>query len=93
MQQVLVQIQLAGDIDDTPIPIDHQVRSLNPVLRRKRTPTTRHQNILPGDHRPAISDVHYFWGTSDQATTPPNERRRQANDEKEGESASGAHAY
>jgi hypothetical protein len=23
MQQILVQIQLTGDIDDTPIPIDH----------------------------------------------------------------------
>jgi hypothetical protein len=28
-----MQIQLAGDIGNTPIPIDHQVRSLAPVLR------------------------------------------------------------
>jgi len=41
------------------------MRGLHPILRGKRTPTTRHTNILPGDHRPAISDVHYFWGTSE----------------------------
>ncbi|WP_443677766.1 ATP-binding protein, partial [Mycobacterium intermedium] len=40
------------------------MRRLNPVLRRKRPPRSWHTNILPGDHRPAISDVHQFWGTS-----------------------------
>jgi hypothetical protein len=45
------------------------VRGFYPILRGKRTPRTRHTNILPGDHRPAISDVHYFWGTSDSGDT------------------------
>jgi len=36
----------------------------DPVLRGIRTPRSWHSNILPGDHRPAISDVHRSWGTS-----------------------------
>lgn len=35
MQQVLVQIQLPGHISNPPIPVDHQMRRLNPVLRAK----------------------------------------------------------
>jgi hypothetical protein len=28
-------------------------------------------HILPGDHRPAISDVHYFWGTPQAPAASP----------------------
>lgn len=52
-------------------PLMDQVRGFNPVLRGKRTPTTRYTNILPGDRRPAIADVHYFWGTSNHGSLPP----------------------
>src|SRR5271167_3790677 len=48
MQQVLMQIQLTGHFGNTPIPVDHQMRGLDPVLRGKQTPKTRHKNILPG---------------------------------------------
>ncbi len=61
MQQVLMQIQLTSNLGDTPIPVDHPMRRLDPVLRGKGTPRTEHPSR---DHGPAISDVHYFWETS-----------------------------
>src|SRR5262245_5649610 len=48
MQQILMKIQLTSNLGNTPIPVDHTMRRLNPVLRGKRTPRTRHRNILPG---------------------------------------------
>src|SRR5690349_10990591 len=42
MQQVLVQIQLKGNLGHRPIPVDDPMRGLHPILRGKRTPTTRH---------------------------------------------------
>jgi hypothetical protein len=42
------QVEFASNLGDTPIPVDHPMRRLDPVLRAKRTPRTRHRNILPG---------------------------------------------
>ena len=43
-----MQIQLTSNLGNPPIPVDHTMRRLDPVLRGKRTPRTRHRNILPG---------------------------------------------
>src|SRR5258705_10705304 len=50
--QVLMQIQLTGDISNTPIPIDHQVRSLDPVFgeNERRRPGIR-TSFQGGDQR------------------------------------------
>src|SRR5258708_16490856 len=52
MQQVLMKIELASNLRNTPNPLDHAMRCLDPLLRTKRTPRMRHRNILPGTEVP-----------------------------------------
>jgi hypothetical protein len=51
----------------TPIPVDHAMRGLDPVLRTKRTPRMRHRNILPGTKVP-LSRMSTTSGEPHQAT-------------------------
>jgi hypothetical protein len=60
VQQVLMKIQLTGNLSDATMRVDHPMRGLDPVLRGKRSPRSWHDDILPGHPRPAISDVHHF---------------------------------
>jgi hypothetical protein len=41
MQRVLMQIQLTGNLGNTPIPVDHTMRCLDRVAGDNRTPRTR----------------------------------------------------
>src|ERR1700687_1737072 len=60
-----MKIQLTGNLSNTTMRVDHPVRGLDPVLRGKRSPRSWHDNILPADPCPAISDVHHSRGTSE----------------------------
>jgi hypothetical protein len=51
----------------TPIPVDHAMRGLDPLLRTKRTPRMRHRNILPETKVP-LSRMSTTSGVPHQAT-------------------------